>query len=238
MHPPDLVIATPADLRRILAERIGFAGQTAVARRGRFALAVTGGSTFADLGGGLVESDLPWGAVYVFWGDERAVPPDDPESNYRVASRVWLDRVPVPATQVYRMPADEPDLDAAARAYATTLARVLGPDGRLDAIILGTGADGHVCSLFADSSATAERDRAVVAVLDSPKPPARRLTLTLPVITRARDVIVMALGAAKREAVRDALWNPRSTRPLALALRLAASAVVLLDPDADPGKGV
>lgn len=236
MHTPDLVIAAPADLARTLADRISLAGRTAIGRRGRFALAITGGSTFAELGGGLVEADLPWGAVHVFWGDERAVPPDDPASNYRVASRVWLDRVPVPASQVHRMPADEPDLDAAARAYAITLARVLGPDGRLDAIVLGTGADGHVCSLFPDSKATAERERTVVAVLDSPKPPARRLTLTLPVIARARDVIVMALGAAKRDAVRDALWNPRSTRPLALALRAAATAAVLLDPDADPGK--
>lgn len=234
MHSPDILVAALGTLRDTLAERVGVACRAAIADRGRATLAITGGSSFATLGGGLAAAGVPWQSTHVVWGDERAVPPEHPESNYRAAREVWLGQVPLPPENVHRMPADEPDLNAAADAYAATLGRCFGPGGRLDVALLGAGADGHVCSLFPGSAATAERRRTVVAVHDSPKPPRRRLTLTLPVLTEARLVIVIALGSAKRDAVRAALQSPASPLPLALVVRSARSVLLLLDPDACP----
>src|SRR5690242_6574750 len=154
------------------------------ARAGRpLSVAVSGGSVATTFfPGWAANRTMDWASTEVFWADERAVAPTDPESNYGLARALWLDPAGAPAVRVHRMPADSPDLDGAAREYAETLARVVGPARALDLVLLGIGPDGHVASLFPGHPLLDETDRPVAGVTDSPKPPPRRLTLTLPVL--------------------------------------------------------
>jgi len=219
-----------------LAERLAGVVEDA-AREARLegrpvSLAVPGGSVAESFFPRLASLDLDWDRVLVFFGDERAVAPDDPASNARLARDLWLDRAPIPLANVHRMRAEGEDLDAAARAYERVLLDVLGDPPRLDLALLGMGPDGHVCSLFPGHPALDETERYVLPVLDAPKPPPRRVTLTLLALARARRVVLAAFGAAKAEAVRSALDDPASTLPAARALRGAARAFALLDPAA------
>jgi 6-phosphogluconolactonase len=219
-----------------LAERLAGVVEDA-AREARLegrpvSLAVPGGSVAESFFPRLASLDLDWDRVLVFFGDERAVAPDDPASNARLARDLWLDRAPIPLANVHRMRAEGEDLDAAARAYERVLLDVLGDPPRLDLALLGMGPDGHVCSLFPGHPALDETERYVLPVLDAPKPPPRRVTLTLLALARARTVVLAAFGAAKAEAVRSALDDPASTLPAARALRGAARAFALLDPAA------
>lgn len=157
--------------------------------------------------------DMPWERVQIWFGDERAVSPDDPASNHRLIMDSLAGPVGLGAGAVHRMEADDPDLDHAASAYAS----VLPP--RLDVLVLGIGEDGHTASLFPGSAAL-DAVRRVVPVLDAPKAPARRLTITPSVIATARKVMLLATGLSKAEAVRAALqgpWDP-SVCPAQLAL--------------------
>jgi len=193
-------------------------------------LAVSGGSvatTFFPRWA--AETTVDWGSTDVFWADERAVPPTDPESNYALARSLWLDPARVPAGHVHRMPADGPDLAAAARDYDAELRRVLGERPVVDLVLLGMGPDGHVASLFPGHALLGETSRNVAAVVDSPKPPPRRLTLTLPVLTAARLVVIGAFGTSKAGIVRLAIEDAESRLPAALVARGASRAVWLLD---------
>ena len=127
------------------------------------------------------------------------------------------------------MPADAPDLDAAAVAYAAELTSVLSSPVRLDFVLLGVGPDGHVASLFPQHQALALEDQLVAAVLDAPKPPPRRLTLTLPVLAGAKRVVVVAFGEEKADALREALEQDDSPQPLARLLRRTRRPLVLAD---------
>jgi 6-phosphogluconolactonase len=166
----------------------------ALAERARASLALSGGTTPLLMNRALASQSLPWERLDFYQADERAVPPDHPESNYAGASQSLFSLLPT-TPKVYRMPAELPDLDAAARAYEAQL-----PE-RLDVIVLGLGDDGHTCSLFPGRRAVSERERRVLPVVDSPKPPSRRLTLTAPVLEQARDLFMLVTGAAKAEAV-------------------------------------
>jgi 6-phosphogluconolactonase len=193
-------------------------------------LAVSGGSvatTFFPRWA--AEATFDWGSTDVFWADERAVPPTDPESNYALARSLWLDAAHAPAGRVHRMPADGPDLAAAARDYDAELRRVVGERPVLDLVLLGMGPDGHVASLFPGHALLGETRRNVATVADSPKPPPRRLTLTLPVLTAARVVVIGAFGASKAGIVRVAIEEADSRLPAALVARGAPRAVWLLD---------
>jgi 6-phosphogluconolactonase len=130
------------------------------------------------------------------------------------------------------MEADAGGLDDAAEKYAGELIRVLGDPPRIDAMLLGVGDDGHVCSLFPNHPLLDEEHRWVAALSDSPKPPASRLTLTLPALAAARVLVLAAFGEAKASAVRAALWDSDSSLPMALAIRRAEHALILLDPAA------
>jgi 6-phosphogluconolactonase len=130
---------------------------------------------------------------------------------------------------VHRMRGEREDLTAAAVEYEVELLRSLGDPPRLDLVILGMGPDGHVCSLFPGQSLLHERSRWVAAVHDSPKPPPRRLTLTLPALLQARDVVVVAQGESKAEVLKAALRDPASELPVALVGRRAAPTLFLLD---------
>jgi len=177
----------------------------------------------------LAASGIDWTRSAFFWGDERAVPESDPDSNAGLARRLWLGPAGVPDANVHRMETDAPTLARAAERYAATLTRVLGTPPRLDVALLGVGPDGHVCSLFPGHAALEARGFAV-EVEDAPKPPPRRVTLTLPTLAAAELVVVVALGAGKAPVMREALAG--ADLPVARVLRDARRAVVLLDPDA------
>jgi 6-phosphogluconolactonase len=130
------------------------------------------------------------------------------------------------------MPAVTPDLERAAEQHAAELRRMLGTPPRLDLVLLGVGPDGHVCSLFPEHPGLRESSRSVIAIPDSPKPPPRRLTLTRPVLAAAGLVVVCALTEAKAIVMRAALEDPSCALPVALALRGARRALVLLGPGA------
>jgi 6-phosphogluconolactonase len=194
----------------------------AIAARGRCALALPGGTSpraaLLSLGTGALAASVDWTKVDVYFGDERAVPPEDPESNYRMVMESLLAGLPAQPS-VHRMEADRPDLERAAQDYARLL-----PE-RLDVLLLGMGPEGHTASLFPGSPALGETRRVVKVV--APKPPPVRLTITPPVIAAAREVAVLATGAEKAEAVRRALEGPRAAREV--PVQLAANGVWFLD---------
>jgi len=157
-------------------------------------IALAGGSTPRSLYELLASDDyrgrFDWHDIEVFFGDERAVPPTHPDSNYRMAKRALLDLVPVAGDAVHRMEADDPQLDAAADRYARLL------PARLDVVLLGMGTDGHTASLFPGRSALREKERRCVAT-QAPDG-SRRMTLTYPALNAARHIVFLALGANKR----------------------------------------
>jgi 6-phosphogluconolactonase len=224
----EVIVDTPAALAARFVERFEAAASQAIASHGRFAMAVPGGSVAEKILPALVGATVDWSRVAIFWGDERAVAADAPDSNYGLARRMLLDRVPLDPSNVHRMPSEQADLNAAADAYARDLGRALG--GRpLDVVLLGMGPDGHVCSLFPGHRALDEPTRTVLPIIDSPKPPPRRLTLTLVALSGAPLVCVAAFGAEKADAVRDAIESPASRLPVALAARSGKRALFLLD---------
>lgn len=221
----------PALVRR-LAGTVADAAADALAARGRCVLLLTGGSLATTFFPALAALDLDWSRIDFVWGDERAVPTSSPESNFRAACELWLDPAKVPQERRHRMPADREDLDAAAAAYGDLLVRLAGRPARVDLALLGVGPDGHVCSLFPGHALLEERARLVAAVEDSPKPPPRRLTVTLPLLAGSRRVVVVAVGATKRAAIAAALGDPRSQLPVARVARFGSRPLFLLDPPA------
>lgn len=195
-------------LSRVAAD--GLAGQIreAVAARGRCALGLTGGRTPRRMYELLAErhrETIPWGRVDLFWGDERYVPYEHPQSNYRMAKAALLDRVPVPSANVHPMPTDHPEPSTAARSYEELLRGYFrGRPAAFDVLLLGLAANGHVASLFPHQPVLRERTRWVVAV-DVPADPPRRLTITYPLINQAHQVAFLVAGSTKAEAVQRAL---------------------------------
>jgi 6-phosphogluconolactonase len=227
---PEIWIDLPANLAARLAARIESESRVAVAARGRFSLALSGGSIGDTLFPRLSAAAVDWPRTDFFWCDERAVPLDHADSNYRLARVRWLEPAGVPSTRVHPMEADAGRLDASADAYAAELQRVLGEPPRLDVALLGVGTDGHVCSLFPHHPVLQEERKWVAAVSDSPKPQAARLTLTLPTLSNARLIVIAALGEQKAHIVQAAL-HADSPLPIALALQRAQKVVILLDSD-------
>lgn len=176
----------------------------ALAQRGGASVALAGGSTPAAVYARLKEVDLDWGAVAFYFGDERCVPPDHPDSNYSMAEQALLAALRTYEPRVHRMEGEDPDAEAAAERYA----RLLPP--ALDLLLLGMGEDGHTASLFPHSPAL-EESRLVVPVV-GPKPPPRRLTITPPVIRAARSKLVLVRGADKARMVALALEGPFDPR--------------------------
>jgi 6-phosphogluconolactonase len=228
----ELVVDKVPGLAEAFARRFCDEARQAIAARGRFSVALPGGSVAEDLFPRLARAPLDWSRVELFWGDERAVPPESPDSNFGVARRLLLEPAGVPSQRVHRMPADDAELDAAAARHGAELRSLLGAPPRFDLVLLGVGPDGHVCSLFPGHAALEESAREVVVVVDSPKPPPRRLSLTLPVLTRSRLLVVGAFGEAKAEIVRELVEERESPLPAARAARGAAHTLLLLDPAA------
>jgi len=228
----DTVIADAITLGQALASDVEAEGTRAIAARGKFTLAIPGGSVASTFFLQLAQLSFDWSRTEFFWTDERAVSPDDPESNYGIARSLWLQPAGVPSKQIHRMPADRSDLETAAREYADELRRIAGDPPVLDLVLLGVGEDGHVASLFPGHAATSNEQALVAVVADAPKPPPRRMTLTLPVLTSARRDIVAAMGKSKAPALRDGLEGRDSGLPIAAVLHRSARLLLLLDPDA------
>lgn len=203
--------------------------QQAINIRGRFSVALSGGATPLRMYQILTESDYQqssdWGKVFIFWSDERCVPPDHPNSNYRMAQENFLDQAPIPAENIHRM-RGEIEPQEAARQYEALLHGHfypgLGqqeslPPPRFDLILLGLGADGHTASLFPDTTALHEGQRWVAANYVE-KLAAWRLTLTLPVINAARAVVFLAAGRAKADVLEKVWQEPAVGELLPAAL--------------------
>lgn len=214
---------------------------TAVESRGRADIVLTGGGTgikvLARLAG---QADrIDWSKVHLYFGDERYVPADDDERNDKQAREALIDKVDIPAANVHAIAASDgefgDDIDAAALAYEQVLAGQSdgdGPTPAFDVHLLGMGPEGHVNSLFPHTPAVREQTRLVVGVLDSPKPPPQRITLTLPAVTRAREVWLIVSGDGKADAVAAAVNGaPADDWPAAGAVGREAT-VWYLDEDA------
>lgn len=188
-----------------------------------FSLALTGGSSpgrLYELLAGPYSERIPWAQIHLFWGDDRYVPRDDPDSNQGAAFRDFIDHIPIPAAQVYPIPVDIAPAEAAAAAYQETILDFFdGAPPTFDLVLLGLGGDGHVASLFPEnhpetSLATVDSAQWVQAVMApervSPRP---RITLTLPAINWARRVLFIVPGAQKEDAVRQIVREPNGTLP-------------------------
>jgi 6-phosphogluconolactonase len=211
---------TLSDASRALAERIAETARVAVEEQGQFTMALSGGKT-PELLYGLLASEyaekMEWNSIHLFWSDDRYVPQDHPDSNFRMAHHAWISKVPIPPENVHRIQTEEETPEKAAESYERTLAEFFRaseevPDTTFDVMLLGIGTDGHTASLFPGSPVLAEKRRWVVSV-DAPPPvfPKKRITLTLSLINSAREVIFLAFGEEKRNVIRTILEEPEKT---------------------------
>jgi 6-phosphogluconolactonase len=221
MGPERIITGNAAEFAERAASWIADTLVATIEQRGSCSLALTGGSTPGPVYRRLAGQDgISWGAVSVYFSDERAVPPEHPQSNYRLAVDTLLSRIAVLPGQIHRMEAERPDRDRAAREYEALL-----PE-RLDLLLLGVGADGHTASLFPHAPTLAETGRRVVPAMGG-VPRLARLTITPPVIAAARRLLVMARGPDKAAAVAGAL--AADADPVTLPARLASRGTWILD---------
>jgi len=184
--------------RDIMLEKIN----TAIAERGLCTIALSGGSTPKPLYEALSRQQLPWDKIHIFWGDERYVPPDHPESNQLMARTAWLDRVAIPEGNIHPMPTDEADPAVAASKHENQLQLFFqvsaGEFPVFDIILLGIGDDGHTASLFPHTETLKVSDRLVTVGNKDGQP---RITFTYTLINQARYVIFVVAGASKQAAL-------------------------------------
>ncbi len=200
------IFPSPQELGKAAATYVAKLSAQAVTARGRFTVALSGGSLprllSPPLVAGPLRAQIDWPAWQIFWADERCVPLTHPDSNYRLARRELFDQIDLPAVQIHTIDGTL-DPEAAARAYQTSLSQLFQPQpGHLpqfDLILLGMGEDGHTASLFPHHPLLKETGRWVAPIFDSPKPPPERITLTLPVINNARHVAFLTAGESKAE---------------------------------------
>ena len=211
------------------ADTVAAAAAEAIAARGRFTIALSGGNTPRPVYQRLATATIDWPHVHVFFGDERCVSPRDARSNYHMAKVALLDRVPIPSENVFRMHGEDPP-ETAADGYAVDLRRALGEDSRLDLVLLGLGHDGHTASLFPGLAAVTETRRTVMASYVE-FVGMWRLSLTSVAINAARRVVFVVTGEDKAEILQRVLKGPRQPVVLpAQAIRPAAGpATWLLD---------
>ena len=210
--PPEIrILTTPQELFAAGAEEIVRTATAAVTERGRFTIALSGGSTPKNLYNLLAtnaRTSLPWDRMFFFWGDERHVPPTDAESNYHMVEEAMLSKLPVPPANVLRFRAENPDASAVAEEYEKTLRKFFQVGStdvpRFDLILLGMGPDGHTASLFPGTSALQEKTRLVVANWVE-KLKTNRLSFTLPVLNAGRCVMFLVSGTDKAPVLRTVL---------------------------------
>ncbi len=181
----------------------------AIAKRGKFTFALSGGTTPGKMYGLLVSepyrSQIDWSAVHLFWSDERCVAPEDPQSNYHLAQESLLSKLNLRPEQIHRMPADQSDRARASADYEADIRKVLGGDmPAFDLLQLGMGPEAHTASLFPHQPSLREEKRLIMAV-SVPKPPPDRLTFTPPLLRAARHMLFLATGADKAAALHEVL---------------------------------
>jgi 6-phosphogluconolactonase len=208
-----LICADAAELAREAARRFAELAEVFVGSVGKFSVALSGGSTPKAMYSVLAEkpfaNSLPWRSIYFFWGDERCVLPDHPDSNYRMASEALLAKVPVPRENIFRIPAEDADHERAAANYSATLRKFFGEElPHLDLIFLGMGADGHTASLFPGTAALRVKDRIAVAN-HVQKLQSWRITLTAEAINRALNIMFLAAGQDKAATLKEVIEGPR-----------------------------
>ncbi len=205
-------------LAEAAAQHIVAQARAAIAERQRFTIVLSGGSTpqpvYARLAQGGLADSIDWACVHVFWSDERCVPPDHPDSNYRMASEAWLKHVPIPPDNIRRMKGEMAPAAAAAeyegllRAFFAASAKEGKPLApRFDLVLLGMGEDGHTASLFPGAEALRET-RHWVAAYKVPALDAWRITLTPVVINAASQVTFLVAGAEKARRLQEVLYGP------------------------------
>jgi len=208
------ISANAEELARFAAEQFVRLAIEAQRERGLFTVALAGGSTPKTLYVLLASeqesyrAQLDFGMIHFFWGDERHVPPDHPDSNYRMASEAMLSKVPIPLENVHRIKSEMADAEEAARDYEQVLEKFFklenGQLPRFDLVVLGMGSDGHTASIFPDSDVINEKRRLVVAPWVE-KLRSYRITLTPPVLNKAASTIVLVSGAKKAEILHKVL---------------------------------
>jgi 6-phosphogluconolactonase len=204
------VLPTSTDLFQAAAKEFVRVGRAAIAERGRFTAALSGGSTPRSLYSLLAKdhANFPWKQTFLFFSDERHVPPDHPDSNYRMVNESLLSKAPIPAENVYRVKAELSDASAAASDYEDKLRNFFklgrGEFPHFDLILLGLGPDGHTASLFPGSEGLKEKSRLVIANwVETFK--THRITFTFPVLNHAYDVMFLVSGPDKADMVREIL---------------------------------
>jgi 6-phosphogluconolactonase len=208
-HPEIKVLPDPAAVAAEGAERFVRAVTKSIADHGRFSVALSGGHTpeamFKLLASEPYKGRVDWAMVEIFFGDERCVPPDSDQSNYRMANESLLKKVPIPGDNIYRI-RGEIDPNEAATEYGQILQEKFG-EGGLDLVMLGMGPDGHTASLFPGTAAVREtKHRCVANYVEKMK--SWRVTLTAPFINRSKDVMFLVVGADKAAKVSEILEGP------------------------------
>ena len=214
MTKPKITICTDATALALnAAQLISLAAKQSISARGKFTLVLAGGSTpektYELLGNVDKQTDVDWQSTYLFFGDERFVPHDDPRSNFGMARRTLTSRVPLPPEHIFAIPTHFPTAAASAAQYAESIARFFGiADAAappvFDLVLLGLGDDGHTASLFPEMPALSVADRWTAATPPGRlPPPIERITLTFPLLNSARQILFLVAGANKAQVVRE-----------------------------------
>lgn len=230
-----IVLPTAAAVADEAARRFADLAQAATQQRGRFTVALSGGSTPRALHQRLAQLPLrdtiDWASVHIFWGDERFVAPDNEDSSFKMARETLLDAVPIPAANIFPVPTIGGTPTSAASAYAETLIAQFGAETpRFDLILLGIGPDGHTASLFpGHPEPAAPGDQLVIPVDNAPKPPPTRISFTYKTINAAQNVLFLITGADKAKALRAILRGPLTIDQLpAQGVRLGQGSLIWL----------
>ncbi|HSB75650.1 MAG TPA: 6-phosphogluconolactonase [Terriglobales bacterium] len=244
MQPEIKIVADAEELSRVAAAEFEHAARNAIQVRDRFTVSLSGGSTPRGLYARLARDAhrLPWNKVYLFWGDERHVPPDDKDSNYRMVRETLLAQAPIPPDHVFRMQAEDKDAARVAERYQQTLQQFFnlkaGELPRFDLVLLGLGPDGHTASLFPESPALRERS-SLVAANWVEKFGHHRLTLTALVLNNAAEVMFLVSGGEKSAALQSVLYSdaPAEKFPAKLIQPVNGRLIWLVDRAALPAGG-
>ena len=235
--PEIRIVEDAEELAETAAGMIVDLATSAVAQRGRFTVALAGGetprATYERLARPPLSEVMPWARTFVFFGDERGVAVDHPDSNYGMARRALLAKVPIPPRQIFRIPGDGSDPEIVAADYARTLAEELkvrrGEVPRLDLVLLGVGIDGHTASLFPGSPVLKEVFRTVAAVHAAAAVIPQRFTLTFPILNSAGCVVFLVSGGVKAKVVKAALAEGAATLPAGMVRPSDGRLIWLLD---------
>lgn len=233
INPHIQVLTSPAEVAREAADRILAAAHAAVARSGSFTLALSGGSTpkllYELLASEPYKSKFPWADSEFFFGDERCVPQEHKDSNFKMVKESLLSKVPIPATSVHRMKGELEPV-AAATEYERLLRERFQGDEGIDVVLLGMGDDGHTASIFPGTVATREKTKPVIGYFaeNSSTGKSWRITLTAPFINKSAEVIFLICGASKAKRLEEVLEGPKDPERLPSQLIEPASGKLTL----------